>query len=102
MLPVPAILLPSLTFDAQGRCVRLAQGRPTTFLRDRYVAIGLGSVFLPKTGPDTNHLSFDFSRPVDVVETPRENYTNTIFRIASLTGRARRFTWGTAPDRLLP
>ena len=102
VLPVSYMLLPSLTFDAQGRCVRLAQGHPTTFLRDRYIAIGLGSVFLPKTGPDTHHLSFDFSRPADVVETPRDNYTNTIFRIASLTGRARRFVWGTPLDNVLP
>jgi hypothetical protein len=99
---MPSMLLPALTFDAQGRSVRLAQGRPTQFLRDRYIAIGLGSVFLAKTGPDTNHLSFDFTRPADVVQTPRDNYTNSIFRITSLTGRARRFPWGTAPDKVLP
>ena len=99
---MPSLSLPALTFDAQGRCVLLAQGKPTQVLRDRYVSIGLGSVFRPKTGPDTNHLSFDFSRPADVVLTPRDNYTNTIFRIASLTGRARRFAWGTSPDQTLP
>lgn len=99
---LPTLSLPTLAFDAQGRCVVLAQGKPTQILRDRYVSIGLGSVFLPKTGPDTNHLSFDFSRQADVVLTPRDNYTNTIFRIASLTGRARRFAWGTSPDQTLP
>jgi prepilin-type N-terminal cleavage/methylation domain-containing protein len=101
-LNMPFITLPVLTFDSQGRSVRLAQGRPTQILRDRYLAIGLGSVFIPKTGPDTNHLSFDFSAAADVVYTPRDNYTNTIFRIASLTGRARRFPWGTSPNSVLP
>ena len=89
----------SLAFDAQGRCVRLddtvVPPSLTAQLRDGFVSIGLGSVFVPRDSVSTN--SFDFSRAADVVETPRGNFTNTIFRVNGLTGRSKRFFWGTQP-----
>ena len=91
--------LPVLAFDAQGRCVRLddtvVPPSLTAQLRDGFVSIGLGSVFVPRDSVSTN--SFDFSRAADVVETPKGNFTNTIFRVNGLTGRSKRFFWGTQP-----
>ena len=34
---------------------------------------------------------FAIDRPVDYLETPKLNYTNSIFRIAALTGRSKLF-----------
>ena len=96
--------LPVLAFDAQGRCVRLdeTQDPPvlTQQLRDGFVSLGLGSVFAPRDGVFTN--SYDFNRVGDVVVTPKDNFTNTIYRVAGLTGRARRFLWGAQPGGVLP
>ncbi len=94
--------LPVLSFDAQGRCVRLDDSQVprvppslTAQLKPGFVSIGLGSVFVPRDGVQTN--SFDFGRAADVVETPRGNFTNTIFRVDGLTGRSKRFFFGTQP-----
>ena len=97
-----SLYLPVLAFDAQGRCVRLDDSQVprippslTAQLRDGFVSIGLGSVFVPRDSIQTN--SFDFGRAADVVETPRGNFTNTIFRVNGLTGRSKRLFWGTQP-----
>lgn len=80
--------LPYLAFDPTGRLVT-----PGATPQDQYLAIGFGSVLVPrlpnpgKKGPGTP----DPARPLDYVETPRENYTNSIFRIAALTGRSKLF-----------
>lgn len=87
--------LPVLVFDAEGRCVTLdANGEASGQLQDRFISLGHGSVFLPRLSPPGNTNQYDFSRLADVVETPRDNFTNLIFRVKALTGRARRFPWG--------
>jgi prepilin-type N-terminal cleavage/methylation domain-containing protein len=87
--------LPAIAYDALGRSMRMDKdGRITAQLQDQFVSLGIGSVFIPHDPIETNH--FDFSKLADVVETPRENYTNSIYRINGLTGRARRFVWGTS------
>ncbi|HTH49638.1 MAG TPA: hypothetical protein VMB21_19145 [Candidatus Limnocylindria bacterium] len=90
--------LPAIAYDSFGRAMKLdgngkidVNGVP----QDQFVSIGIGSVFVPHSATATNN--YDFSRLGDVVETPKENYTNTIFRVTGLTGRARKFVWGTQP-----
>lgn len=87
---VPFFELPYLAFDGTGR---LFAGNNIPV--DQYVAVGFGSVLVPRL-PNPNPASKlpgqpDFSRPLDYVETPRGNYTNSIFRIAALTGRSKLF-----------
>ena len=96
------LALPVFAFDAQGRSMSLdANGQITTQIRDQYVAIGIGSVFVPRDNVQTNN--YDFGQLADVVETPALNYTNTIFRVAGLTGRSKRFYWGSSTNsNILP
>lgn len=92
------LALPVIAFDALGRSMGVdASGQLTAQLQDQYVAIGYGSVFVPHDPVLTNN--YDFNRLADVVETPSLNYTNTIFRVAGLTGRAKRFYWGSSTNQ---
>ena len=90
--------LPAIAYDALGRSMRLnsnGQIDPTAAPQDQFVSLGIGSVFVPHDPAASNN--YDFTRVADVVIAPKDNYTNTIFRVTGLTGRARRFYWGTQP-----
>ena len=52
---------------------------------DVYLAIAEGSVFIPKLSDGRINLEVE----PDPVETPKNNWTNSIIRISNLTGRAR-------------
>ena len=90
------LYLPTIAYDALGRSMRLdgnGQVDVTAAPVDQFVSIGIGSVFPPH---DSVALSnFNFDQVAEAVETPKENHTNTIFRVTGLTGRARKFVWGT-------
>jgi prepilin-type N-terminal cleavage/methylation domain-containing protein len=93
------LALPVIAYDALGRSMvvntntgRIEVNAPPV---DRFVAIGHGSVFIPHDPVATNN--FAFGEIADLVEAPKENYTNTIFRVTGLTGRARKFAFGTQP-----
>jgi prepilin-type N-terminal cleavage/methylation domain-containing protein len=84
-------VLPFIAFDPSGRIadityagLRDALGRDVLPGDDVILAVGPGSVFLPRQ-PDGQ------PRPgaVDLVETPRFGYTNGLIRISYYTGRAR-------------
>jgi prepilin-type N-terminal cleavage/methylation domain-containing protein len=87
---VPSFPLPYLAFDATGR-LHTDSGVP----QDQYLALGFGSVLVPRLPPAFVGSKVpgapDFSRPLDYIETPRLNHTNSIFRIAALTGRSKLF-----------
>ena len=92
------LYLPAIAYDALGRSMRLnsnGQIDATAAPQDQFVSLGIGSVFVPHDPAASNN--YDFSRLADVVIAPKDNYTNTIFRVTGLTGRARRFYWGTQP-----
>lgn len=87
---IPRFALPFIAFDATGRLHNFG-GIPT----NQFLTLGFGSVFIPRL-PSANPNSKvpgppDFSRPVDYVQTPVNNGTNSIFRIAALTGRSKLF-----------
>ncbi len=93
---VPRFPLPCLAFDATGRIVEFdtRTGLPSSAVpAEKYLALGFGSVLLPRqpNGNSKQPGPIDFSRPVDYLETPRFNHTNSIFRIAALTGRSKLF-----------
>jgi type II secretory pathway pseudopilin PulG len=85
---VPRFSLPYLAFDAAGRLFA-ANGIPT----DQYLAIGFGSALIPRNRVANSKApgTFALGRPVDYVETPQLNYTNSIFRVTALTGRSKLF-----------
>lgn len=87
---VPTFSLPYLAFDPTGRLLS-EDGIP----RDQFLALGFGSVLVPRLPPAVAGSKVpgapDFSRPLDYIETPRFNHTNSIFRIAALTGRSKLF-----------
>ncbi len=87
---VPTFTLPYLAFDPTGR-LEADDGIP----RDQFLALGFGSVLVPRLPPAVAGSKIpgspDFSRPLDYIETPRFNHTNSIFRIAALTGRSKLF-----------
>lgn len=91
---IPRFALPYIAFDSTGRLY--SEGIPT----NQFLTLGFGSVFIPKvhqsttngsTGEVTSTSAPDFSRPFDYVQTPLNNGTNSIFRIAALTGRSKLF-----------
>lgn len=92
-LELGAMELPAIGFDSQGRLYNFDKnGKPKgngTTLADRFVAVGIGSVVLPRKSILGQTNQFDFQGTPDVVETPRQNYTNHILRISALTGRAK-------------
>lgn len=93
---VPRFSLPCLAFDATGRIVEFdtRTGLPSSVVpAEKYLALGFGSVLLPRqpNGNSKQPGPIDFSRPVDYLETPRFNHTNSIFRIAALTGRSKLY-----------
>jgi prepilin-type N-terminal cleavage/methylation domain-containing protein len=106
---IPTLRLPTLVFDSQGRLARLdtTTGQPVFDAKrqDRFVAVGLASVLLPKVAPPSpppgqrpaRTVDYAFGQAVDIVETPPMNYTNTLFRVAALTGRSRKQTWPVFP-----
>jgi len=87
---IPRFTLPVIAFDSTGRLFNFG-AIPT----NHYLTLGFGSVFvprLPSPNPDSKVPGPpDFSRPVDYVQTPFNNGTNSIFRIAALTGRSKLF-----------
>lgn len=92
-LELPKINLPAIGFDSQGRLYNFfpdgtPQGNGTT-LADRFVAVGIGSVVFPRKNIPGLTNQYDFAGVPDVVETPRQNYTNHILRVSALTGRAK-------------
>jgi prepilin-type N-terminal cleavage/methylation domain-containing protein len=102
---MPRVTLPVLAFDAQGRLPILNTSGGIDHYNpnkdDKFIAIGLGSVFIPRIAPSNpskkNPGPIDFTQPPDVVETPKDNFTNSVFRVAGLTGRARKETWPIYP-----
>ncbi len=101
----PTLKLPVLAFDSQGRLLRFKQGTespdPAGLLADRYLALGLGTVILPRqpvfdtpgSGVRRQATDFDYTGNIDVLETPRSNYTNSFYRVQALTGRIRKQPW---------
>lgn len=102
----PTLRLPVLAFDSQGRLIEIDKTSdallPNKARSDRYVAIGLGTAILtrkpplpdvPGSGVRHQASDFDFSGPIDILETPRANYTNSFYRVLALTGRARKQPW---------
>lgn len=88
---IPELTLPYVAFDATGRL--LAENGT---IQDRFLAVGLGSVLVPHAaatgaGGRKNPGPVDFSRPVDYLETPRSNHTNSLYRVTALTGRAKLY-----------
>ena len=87
---VPRFSLPYLAFDPTGR-LHTPSGVP----QDQFLALGFGSVLVPRLPPAVAGSKIpgppDFSRPLDYIETPRLNHTNSIFRIEALTGRSKLF-----------
>ena len=92
-LKLGTVLLPAIGFDSQGRLFNFGKdGKPKgngTTLADRFVAVGIGSAVLPRKSALGQTNQFDFFGIADVVETPRQNYTNHILRISALTGRVK-------------
>ena len=92
--------LPAIAYDALGRSMRVdgkGQIDVTAAPQDQFVSIGIGSVFVPHDPVFTNNYDFNAVSDRVLVIAPKDNYTNTIFRVTGLTGRARRFYWGTQP-----
>ena len=92
-LELGTVRMPAIGFDSQGRLFNFddkgrARGNGTT-LADRFVAVGIGSAFLPRKSVPGLTNQYDFQGIPDVVETPRQNYTNHILRVSALTGRAK-------------
>ncbi|MSU35818.1 MAG: prepilin-type N-terminal cleavage/methylation domain-containing protein [Pedosphaera sp.] len=85
--------LPAIGFGPNGQIVMGPPGEPMNRTTrkggmpptDVYLAIAEGSVFVPKLSDGR----FDLSIAPDSVETPKDNWTNSIIRISNLTGRAR-------------
>jgi prepilin-type N-terminal cleavage/methylation domain-containing protein len=76
----PRIDLPYIAFNPNGQLESSVIARP-----DLYLAVEEGSIFLPRTVGD----QLDLRRAPDIIEAPRDNYTNSLIRIAGLTGRAK-------------
>lgn len=100
----PAIImerltLPVVAFDSQGRLATLSSNgtlNPVGGLFDRFIGLSIGSVVLPRFQTGASRTAPGpvlFGRAPDLLETPRENYTNSLYRVAALTGRSRRQTW---------
>jgi prepilin-type N-terminal cleavage/methylation domain-containing protein len=86
---IPEVWLPYVAWDATGQL----RPHPDRGLVDQYLSIGLGSVMHPRQ-PLANSKSpgpYDLTRDIDAIETPRDNHTNSIYRIAALTGRAKLY-----------
>lgn len=85
---MPTFPLPYIAFDATGRLFAKS-GTPT----NQFLTIGFGSVLIPRNRASNTKSPgpFAINRPVDYVETPKNNYTNSIFRVAALTGRSKLF-----------
>ncbi len=84
-------LVPFIAFDSNGRIsnqtytnLLSVDGTPVAVGADVLVAVGPGSVFMPRDANNRPVLG-----PGDVAETPRMGYTNSIIRISYHTGRAR-------------
>ena len=103
--PWPTVRLPVLVFDGQGRLAEIDQTtgaiNPSAKRNDRYLALGLGTTILPRqrvfdvagSGVRRQATDFDFSGSVDVLETPKSNYTNSFYHVRALTGRLRKQPW---------
>ena len=103
--PWPTVRLPVLVFDGQGRLAEIDQTtgaiNPSAKRNDRYLALGLGTTILPRqrvfdvagSGVRRQATDFDFSGSVDVLETPKSNYTNSFYHVLALTGRLRKQPW---------
>lgn len=92
---IPQVWLPFIAWDATGRLLPDARFGTTGrgVLVDQYLSIGLGSVMHPRQ-PLANSKSpgpYDLTRDIDAIETPLNNHTNSIYRIAALTGRAKLY-----------
>lgn len=87
---IPRFALPCVAFDSTGRLYNF-EAIPT----NQFLTLGFGSVFVPRlpTADPNSKIPGgpDFSRPLDYVQTPVNNGTNSIFRIAALTGRSKLF-----------
>lgn len=93
---IPQVWLPFIAWDATGRLLpdaRLAGNEGRGVLVDQYLSIGLGSVMHPRQ-PAVNSRTpgpYDLSRDIDYLALPKDNHTNSIYRIAALTGRAKLY-----------
>lgn len=103
--PWPTVRLPVLVFDGQGRLAEINKTTgaimPTAPRADRYLALGLGTAILPRqpvfdkagSGVRQQATAFDFGGNIDILETPKSNYTNSFYHVVALTGRLRRQPW---------
>jgi hypothetical protein len=92
---IPQVWLPFIAWDATGRLLPDARFGTTGrgVLLDQYLSIGLGSVMHPRqpAANSKNPGPYDLTRDVDAIATPKNNHTNSIYRVAALTGRAKLY-----------
>ena len=87
----PRAMLPAIAFSPTGQMDLSSSARFSLGLSkagplpDFYLGLGEGSVFLPKQANG----GYNLGGTMDLIETPKDNYTNSIIRVAGLTGRAK-------------